>query len=164
MQVIGIVSKILLEGTYKQVFNLACQGQSVRVENGINLRVLTGDTIAVSGKFVIVPKYGKQFQANHISYVPITTPLLRHFLKTGTGIGDAIVDRLLSAYGFALIDLLENKNIAAIKSVERISEAVAIQLCKTWHAAKGKIDLIKMLENKLTNESKKLAFLSLTLQ
>ncbi|MBE1302032.1 MAG: AAA family ATPase [Alteromonadaceae bacterium] len=155
MQAVGTVSKILLDSTKRQVFNLACNGQSVRVVSDIDIKIAKGDPIAVSGQAVNDPTYGQQLEANDITYVPISEPLLRGFLKTGTGIGDAIVDRLLAAYGFNLIDVLEKEDIDALCAVERISEAIAVQLCQTWHSAKGKVELIRLLEDKLKGHPKK---------
>jgi exodeoxyribonuclease V alpha subunit len=155
MQAIGTVSKVLLDTKKKQVFNLACDGQSVRVVSSIDIKITKGDPIAVSGKIVNDLVYGQQLKARDITYVPISTPLLRGFLKTGTGIGDAIIDRLLAAYGHELIEVLESHDISALVAVERISEAIAIELCLTWHSAKGKVELIHILEEKLKGHPKK---------
>ena len=125
MQAIGTVSRILLDSPKRQVFNLACDGQSVRIVSDIDIKIAKGDPIAVSGNIVTDADYGQQMLAKDITYVPITTPLLRGFLKTGTGIGDAIIDRLLAAFGFDLIERLEANDIDTLCAVERISEAIA---------------------------------------
>ena len=155
MEAIGTVSKILLDNDNTQVFNLVCDGRSVRVVSKIALKISKGDPIAVTGNAVNDPIYGDQLKAKDIVYIPISTPLLRGFLKTGSGIGDAIIDRLIAAHGVKLMDILDQKNIPELIQVERISEAIANQLCQTWHTAKGKTDLIQMFDEKLKGENKK---------
>ena len=155
MEAVGTVSKILLDTDNKQVFNLSCEDGSVRVVSNVDLKISKGDPIAVSGDALNDPAYGQQLQAKEISYIPISTPLLRGFLKTGSGIGDAIIDRLLAAHGSELIGVLETKNIPELIQVPRISEAIAHQLCNTWHMAAGKVGLIQLLDEKLSGKNKK---------
>jgi exodeoxyribonuclease V alpha subunit len=156
MQIVGTVSKTLLDVKDKQVFVLSGDKCRWRVVSYLDLKVTKNDPIIIEGDMIEDLIYGKQFRAEEITFVPVSTPLLKSFLKTGTGIGNAIVDRLIKAYGYELIDILENNNITALSKVQRISEAIAIQLCRTWHTVNGKVSLIQMVEEKLNGYSKKI--------
>lgn len=155
MQVVGTVSRFLFNGDHKKVFHLSCQHRSLKVVSEIGLSLCAGDPISVSGVMIEDPVHGEQLHANEISYAPLSSSLIRGLLKTGSGIGDRTVDRLLAEFGDRLVELLESQAIDELSKVDRITEATATVICDTWHNAKGKAELVQLVESILDNATRK---------
>ena len=90
-------------------------------------------------------KYGEQVVANEISHCPISIDLLKDFLTLGSGIGDKIAERLIIRFGDELVNLIENRDIDKLSSVNKVSKSLAITICNSWHKQAGKLKLIQFI-------------------
>ena len=152
MIAIGIVSKILFESAEIQIFRLTSGKHNFRVVSKL-LSIAKGEAVAVTGLRERSEKYGVQIIASDIKFVGLTASLIREFLKSGTGIGDSIANRLIATLGGKLKTALEENDIETLTSVDRVTDAIAIHLCNAWHKNYGKLALINMLDECLIGQS-----------
>jgi exodeoxyribonuclease V alpha subunit len=148
----GTVTKVHFESDDIQIFAVKSLDKKARVLfKDKHLRVAIGDHVLVEGDVNEHHKYGEQIDANNITYIPVTNELLADFLTTGTGVGPAISKRLIGAFPDTLIELLEQRDIDTLCTVERVSQALALVICHGWHKQKGKAQLVEFMDGVLTN-------------
>jgi len=152
MNEIGTVTRLVFETKKLQVFSLKTHKSTIKVRlSDIQHRVEKGDHISANGMLVNDDNYGLQLHAENIRHTPVTHDLLTDFLLQGTGIGEAIARRVIAAFPQDLVDVLENKDVDALCTVERVSRALACVMVKQWHENAGKVALIPFIESILIN-------------
>ncbi|MCF8103926.1 MAG: ATP-dependent RecD-like DNA helicase [Desulfohalobiaceae bacterium] len=74
-------------------------------------RIVPGETVELSGTWQEHPKFGRQFQAvSCVQTLPATLNGIRRYLASGMmrGVGPALAERLVQAFGAAVLDHLDN--------------------------------------------------------
>ncbi len=84
--------------------------------------IAVGDRLRLSGTWTDHPKFGEQLNiASVLEILPSTLDGLRHFLGSGRvkGIGPAIADRIIDAFGLECLDVIEHqpKRLLAIHGI-----------------------------------------------
>ncbi|MBU2969232.1 ATP-dependent RecD-like DNA helicase [Pseudoalteromonas sp. C2R02] len=148
----GTVTKVHFESDDIQIFAVKSLGKKTRVRlEDKHLRVAVGDHVVVEGSVNVHDTYGEQLHANNITYIPVTNELLADFMTSGTGVGPVISKRLLRAFPVTLIELLEKRDIDTLCTVERVSQGLALVICRNWHKQNGKAQLIEFMDGVLKN-------------
>jgi len=83
-----------------------------------------GESIEVSGNWIVHPKFGKQFKIENFSIAyPTTKTGVINYLGSGLikGIGKSTAEKIYSVFGTKTLDILE-KNIHRLLEVEGIGE------------------------------------------
>jgi exodeoxyribonuclease V alpha subunit len=148
----GTVTGLVYESRVRQIFNLKISTSTIKVLIvDAQQRVAKGDHITVIGNMVVDVRFGKQLHAEKIKQTPVTHDLLVDFLMQGSGIGKAISERVVRAFPEKLVQILENKDVDILCSIERVSRASACIMVKQWHENAGKAALIPFIESILIN-------------
>jgi exodeoxyribonuclease V alpha subunit len=153
---IGTVKKIIYASHEKQIISLATKDKSIRVLFSEEwMHVEKGDHIRVRGQLTNCLRYGQQLISKEVDYTPVTHELISDFIRSGTGVGNATSERLLSAFPEDLIHKIQLYDIDALSSIPRISKALATTICNNWRSQGGKIELIQFMDNVLNRASAK---------
>lgn len=143
-----------LSGTIERIrFTSAHNGWSVlelRIENGSTMPVVgiapgaaPGEQVRCRGEWIIDPRYGRQFRADHIvSAPPATADAIERYLASGiiAGIGATYAKRLVSMFGTELPRIIET-NPSYLDAVEGIGPARRQRIVQSWHQQRGGRDV-----------------------
>lgn len=149
---VGTVISFIHKSDSLQIYKLKTENKTIKARSSdVQSFVTKGDHIKVKGSFVFDERYGEQFHVYGLSYVPLSTSLIRDFIMQGTGIGKAIASRILAAFPDRITEILENKDVDALTRVKGISKATAHVVVNQWHAHAGKVEIIPFVESILKN-------------
>ena len=144
----GTVTKILFTSNDKQVINLSTKRSIVRVVfSRPELHVEERDHIRVRGAFSFSEMYGKQLLAEDITFTSVTHELIGDFIRSGVGVGEATVERLMKAFPDDLPQRIAHNDIDALSSTPRVSRSLATTICNNWRRQEGKVELISFMES-----------------
>ncbi|MCJ7580537.1 MAG: ATP-dependent RecD-like DNA helicase [Candidatus Aminicenantes bacterium] len=107
-----------------------------------------GETIKIKGKWVISPKFGKQFSVdNYIPLLPSSVKGIEKFLSSGLikGIGPVLAKRIVTRFGPQTIDILTN-NIDKLKQVDGVGAVKFNEIKKSWSMNEDIRELIIFLQ------------------
>ncbi len=107
-----------------------------------------GETIKVKGKWVISPKFGKQFSVdNYIPLLPSSVKGIEKFLSSGLikGIGPVLAKRIVSRFGTETIEILSN-SIHKLKQVDGVGAVKFNEIKKSWSMNEDIRELIIFLQ------------------
>ena len=107
-----------------------------------------GETIKIKGKWVINPKFGKQFSVdNYIPLLPSSVKGIEKFLSSGLikGIGPVLAKRIVSRFGPQTIEILTN-NISKLKQVDGVGAVKFNEIKKSWSMNEDIRELIIFLQ------------------
>ena len=97
-----------------------------------------GEVLKLKGDWQSHPKYGQQFKiTSHESIVPATVAGIERYLSSGMikGIGPVMAKRLVSKFGVATLDVIE-QNIERLREVEGIGEKRVEMIVNAWQSQK----------------------------
>ena len=152
MTEVGTVTRLLFEDATRQIFSLKTDKKSIKVLlSDDQQRVEKGEHVTVDGELINHDDFGQQLHATKITHTPVTHDLIADFMMMGTGIGKAIAERVIKAFPTNLVDVLENKDVESLCSVERVTRATATVIINQWHKQAGKAKLIPFIEGILKN-------------
>lgn len=107
-----------------------------------------GETIKIKGKWVISPKFGKQFSVdNYIPLLPSSVKGIEKFLSSGLikGIGPVLAKRIVNRFGPQTIEILTN-NISKLKQVDGVGKVKFNEIKKSWSMNEDIRELIIFLQ------------------
>ncbi len=107
-----------------------------------------GETIKIKGKWVINPKFGKQFSVdNYIPLLPSSVKGIEKFLSSGLikGIGPVLAKRIVDRFGPQTIEILTN-NISKLKQVDGVGKVKFNEIKKSWSMNEDIRELIIFLQ------------------
>lgn len=107
-----------------------------------------GETIKIKGKWVINPKFGKQFSVeNYVPLLPSSVKGIEKFLSSGLikGIGPVLAKRIVNRFGTRTIEILSN-NIKQLKRVDGVGEVKFNEIKKSWSMNEDIRELIIFLQ------------------
>ncbi|MGD2245888.1 MAG: ATP-dependent RecD-like DNA helicase [Candidatus Aminicenantes bacterium] len=107
-----------------------------------------GETIKIKGKWIINPKFGKQFKVeNYIPVLPSSVKGIEKFLSSGLikGIGPVLAKRIVKRFGPQTVDIL-SKNIDRLKEVDGVGDVKFREINKSWQIHEGIRELIIFLQ------------------
>ena len=107
-----------------------------------------GETIKIKGKWVINPKFGKQFSVeNYVPLLPSSVKGIEKFLSSGLikGIGPVLAKRIVNRFGTRTIEILSN-NISQLKRVDGVGEVKFNEIKKSWSMNEDIRELIIFLQ------------------
>ena len=107
-----------------------------------------GETLKIKGKWVISPKFGKQFSVeNYIPLLPSSVKGIEKFLSSGLikGIGPVLAKRIVSRFGPQTIEILSN-NISKLKQVDGVGKVKFNEIKKSWSMNEDIRELIIFLQ------------------
>ena len=107
-----------------------------------------GETLKINGKWVINPKFGKQFSVeNYIPLLPSSVKGIEKFLSSGLikGIGPVLAKRIVSRFGPQTIEILSN-NISKLKQVDGVGKVKFNEIKKSWSMNEDIRELIIFLQ------------------
>lgn len=97
-----------------------------------------GETLRLSGKWTVDPKFGRQFQVDScISILPSTLTGIEKYLGSGLvkGIGPVMAKRVVSRFGLETLHIIE-ANPEALLEVEGIGQVRAQRIGQAWQEQK----------------------------
>jgi exodeoxyribonuclease V alpha subunit len=151
---VGVVNNIIFQTDSLQIFNLVTETDNVKVSvDKKSKHALEGEHLSISGEVIHCERYGAQLHVDKVERVAVKGSLIKEFICQGIGIGEATARRLMKVYPDNLIELLENRDIRALCSIERVSQAMAIVIVNNWHKQSGKASLISFVDNVLEGSS-----------
>ena len=101
--------------------------------------IALGDRLRLSGSWVEHPKFGEQFQVEaFLEILPSTLEGLRVFLASGRirGVGPAIADRLIDAFGLECLDVIEHQPNRLLE-IHGIGPATLERIKLSWAKNRG---------------------------
>lgn len=107
-----------------------------------------GETLKIKGKWVINPKFGKQFSVdNYIPLLPSSVKGIEKFLSSGLikGIGPVLAKRIVNRFGPQTIEILTN-NISKLKQVDGVGKVKFNEIKKSWSMNEDIRELIIFLQ------------------
>ncbi|PJA97288.1 MAG: ATP-dependent RecD-like DNA helicase [Ignavibacteriales bacterium CG_4_9_14_3_um_filter_34_10] len=108
-----------------------------------------GESIEVSGNWIVHPKFGKQFKIENFSIAyPTTKTGVINYLGSGLikGIGKSTAEKIYSVFGTKTLDILE-KNIHRLLEVEGIGEKKLEMIKKGWAEQQGIKNVMLFLQS-----------------
>lgn len=93
-----------------------------------------GETVKIRGKWIINPKFGKQFSVdNYVPVLPSSVKGIEKFLSSGLirGIGPVLAKRIVDRFGLQTIATLSEK-IDKLKEVDGVGEVKFREIKKSW--------------------------------
>jgi exodeoxyribonuclease V alpha subunit len=96
--------------------------------------VVEGESLEISGKWVVHPKYGDQFSVERYTVLlPATVSGIRQYLASGIvrGIGKSIADKIVDHFQEDTFDIIENEP-ERLKEVHGIGKAKTNALVQAW--------------------------------
>jgi exodeoxyribonuclease V alpha subunit len=116
---------------------------------GILPKLNQGESIEVSGDWIVHPKFGKQFKVENFSIAyPTTKTGVINYLGSGLikGIGKSTAEKIYSVFGTKTLDILE-KNIYRLLEVEGIGEKKLEMIKKGWAEQQGIKNVMLFLQS-----------------
>jgi len=107
-----------------------------------------GESLKIKGKWVINPKFGKQFSVeNYVPLLPSSVKGIEKFLSSGLikGIGPVLAKRIVKRFGPQTIDILSN-NISKLKQVDGVGKVKFNEIKKSWSMNEDIRELIIFLQ------------------
>lgn len=98
-----------------------------------------GDRMRLTGKWTDHPKFGRQFVVeSFLEIMPSTLEGLRVFLASGRvrGVGPAIADRLIEAFGLECLDVIEHQP-EKLLDIHGIGPATVEKIVLSWAKNRG---------------------------
>ena len=122
-------------------------GSEVTVK-GMLGAVERGEQVRVTGRWVVDPRYGRQFLVD--SFLPITPSTsagLERLLSSArmSGIGPVFAKRLVSHFGEELIDVLDN-HPRRLREVPGIGATRADRIAESWRQGRAQRDALIFLQ------------------
>lgn len=130
------------------VCKFACEDGLVFTIVGTFPPLSPGETIKIKGKWVISPKFGKQFSVdNYIPLLPSSVKGIEKFLSSGLikGIGPVLAKRIVNRFGPQTIEILTN-NISKLKQVDGVGKVKFNEIKKSWSMNEDIRELIIFLQ------------------
>jgi len=112
-ELVGTVERFLFQGGEDGfcVFVLQLAKKETTTVRGYAPALQAGQQVHLKGTWVVHPKFGKQFQADHCSVaVPTSTTGLKKYLGSGMikGIGPAYAEKLVNYFGTEVLTIIEH--------------------------------------------------------
>lgn len=123
-ELVGIVERFLFQNDENGfcVFVLGITKKETTTVRGYAPALQAGQQVQLQGKWVVHPKFGKQFEAESCSIcLPTSTIGLKKYLGSGMikGIGKVYAEKLVNYFGTSVLDIIE-------KTPERLKEVPGI--------------------------------------
>jgi len=107
-----------------------------------------GEVLKIKGKWVLNPKFGRQFRVeSYLPVLPTSSKGIMKFLSSGLirGIGPVLAKRIVRRFGGDTIAVL-SENPDKLKEVEGIGSVKLKEIKKSWKEHEGIRDLIIFLQ------------------
>lgn len=131
------------------VFRLTPDHESGRVNVTVQSEApLVGQQVALKGHWVVHPKFGRQFRAEHlIASAPTSADGIERFLASGVidGIGPALARRIVQRFGAETLDILEQQP-ARLAEIPGVGSATAKKAAASYQAQSELRDIMIWLE------------------
>jgi len=130
------------------VCKFSCEDSLVFTIVGTFPPLSPGETLKIKGKWVINPKFGKQFSVeNYVPLLPSSVKGIEKFLSSGLikGIGPVLAKRIVNRFGAQTIEILSN-NISKIRQVDGVGEVKFKEIKKSWSMNEDIRELIIFLQ------------------
>ena len=130
------------------VCKFSCEDSLVFTIVGTFPPLSPGETLKIKGKWVINPKFGKQFSVeNYVPLLPSSVKGIEKFLSSGLikGIGPVLARRIVNRFGAQTIEILSN-NISKLRQVDGVGEVKFKEIKKSWSMNEDIRELIIFLQ------------------
>lgn len=147
----GTVDRIIYENneTGFLIFNLKNKNSSTIVK-GCLPAVKAGQDVTILGKWIVHPKFGKQFDAQKCTIaLPTNISGLQKYLASGIikGIGPVYAKKLIDAFGVNVLEIID-KEPNKLKMVEGIGLKRLSQIIDGWKEQKEVASIMVFLQDK----------------
>lgn len=123
----------------------AARGEVIVVGNSAALWV--GESLKATGTWIIHPKHGRQFKAEHITCIaPVSSEGIRAYLASGMikGIGEVTANRMVDAFGDDTLRIID-KESARLFEVPGIGKKTLQKIRESWKAQQSARDVMIFL-------------------
>ena len=147
--IIGTVDHIIYENleTGFLIFILQDNHSSTTVK-GCLPAVKAGQDVTLTGSWIVHPKFGKQFEAQHCTItLPTNAAGLEKYLSSGiiSGIGPVYAKKLISAFGINVLDIID-KEPDRLRSISGIGPKRVAKIIEGWHEQKEVANIMIFLQ------------------
>ena len=146
----GVIDKVvyLNEETGWSVIQLTVRGKGEVVAVGHLFGVQPGESLALQGRWIKDPRFGKQFRADTFKTVrPSTFIGIERYLSSGMieGIGPAMAKRLVHTFGIHTLDVIDSEP-ERLREVEGIGKVRSRRIRDAWKSQSQIRDLMVFLQ------------------
>jgi exodeoxyribonuclease V alpha subunit len=151
-ELVGTVERFLFQNDENGfcVFIMNLTKKETTIVRGYAPALQAGQQVELKGKWVVHPKFGKQFEAEHCSVcLPTTTTGLKRYLGSGMikGIGKVYADKLVDYFGTTVLEIIE-KRPDRLKEVPGIGAKRIDTVIKAWQDQKEIANIMVFLQDK----------------
>ncbi|MCP3429755.1 ATP-dependent DNA helicase [Opacimonas viscosa] len=152
----GTISNVLYSHENQQVFRVNTQKKAIKVLlSHSHAHFEEGEHVQVIGQTEFNYKYGEQVIASSVELCDVSNDLIKSFLISTNGVGEKTANKLIVNLGNDLLNLIEKRDVSAIKKQGNVSKTIAEVICFNWHKQAGKVELIKFIREVLKDASQK---------
>lgn len=150
MKITGTVENIVFRNTDNgySVVNLSCDKKRVTAVGNFP-ELYEGQTVELTGDYVVNKKFGEQFKADEISIVePTSLSAIEKYLSSGLiyGIGPVTAKKIVDEFGTDTLAVLEFNPIKLSK-IRGISKQKAIEISNNYNDMKEMQNVIMFLQS-----------------
>ena len=117
------------------------------ISAGVFPPVVEGQTVTLTGEYVVHPKYGRQFKAAMCERsMPETESEISAYLGSGVikGLGPAIAKKIVKQFGTEALDIIDN-DCMQLTVIKGITSDKALYISNEYHKITGVNEVIKFL-------------------
>ncbi len=150
MKITGTVENIVFrndENGYS-VVNLSCDKKKVTAVGNFP-EIFEGQTLELTGEYIVNKKFGEQFKADEISVVePTSLPAIEKYLASGLiyGIGPVTAKKIVDEFKEDTLTILEF-NPVKLSKIKGISRQKAIEISNAYNEMKEMQNVIMFLQS-----------------
>ncbi len=151
-ELVGTVDRFLFQDAESGfcVFVLTLTKQGTTIARGHAPSVQPGQQVELTGKWVMHPKFGRQFEAEKCTVcLPTSTVGLKKYLGSGLikGIGKSYAEKLVDYFGTTILEVI-NENPERLREVPGIGAKRLDTITKAWVDQKEIASIMVFLQDK----------------
>ncbi len=150
MKIVGSVINTIFRNSENgySVINLSCDNKKITAVGTLS-EVFEGQTLELTGEFVVNKRFGEQFKVNEAHIIePTTLPAIERYLSSGLiyGIGPATAKKIVNEFGTDTLTILEF-NPVKLSKIRGISRQKAIEISNAYNDMKQMQAAIMFLQS-----------------
>ena len=150
MKIVGNVINTVFRNAENgySVINLSCNNKKLTIIGNIP-EVFEGQTLEVTGEYVVNKKFGEQFKVDESKIIePNTLPAIEKYLASGLicGIGPVTAKKIVDEFGLDTLDVLEFNPLRLAK-IRGISKQKAVEISNAYNDMREMQSVIMFLQS-----------------
>lgn len=151
-ELVGTVNKFLFQNQENGfcVFVLKITNKETTIVKGYTPALQAGQQVELKGKWIMHPKFGKQFEAESCQVsLPTTTVGLKRYLGSGMikGIGKVYAEKMVNYFGTSVLDII-NTSPERLREVPGVGAKRVETIIEAWKDQKEIANIMVFLQEK----------------